>query len=130
MMKLNLDLIREILITLENNSDGWKNFSVSSVYELNPETFDTYGGLNAVEYHLKQLALDNYIITTNGYNIRQGDGYIIDLTWEGHKFTHNITDPSIWKKTLTKIESLTSNVSLAVVGQVASAAIKQQLGLD
>lgn len=129
-MKLDFDLIREILIALENSTDGHKNFPVQAVYNLNPAFFDAHGGVAAVEYHLKQLVLGGYIITTNGYDIRQGFGYVTDLTWEGHEFTRDITDPSIWKKTLTKISSFTSSASLTIVGQVAGSIIKQQLGLN
>ena len=128
-MKLDLDLIRELLITIENASDGQQNFEVDDIYNLNPQTFDLYGGLDAVEYHLRQLALGGYIVTTSGYDTRRGNGVILDLTWEGHEFIRNISNPSVWRKIKDKLSPVTNNVSLSVLGQVAGTIVKQQLGI-
>nr|DAM46264.1 MAG TPA: Flagellin, PadR, transcription factor, DNA.8A [Caudoviricetes sp.] len=128
-MKLDLDLIRELLITIENASDGQQNFEVDDIYTLNPQTFDLYGGLDAVEYHLRQLALGGYIVTTSGYDTRRGNGVILDLTWEGHEFIRNISNPSVWRKIKDKLSPVTNNVSLSVLGQVAGTIVKQQLGI-
>lgn len=128
-MKLDLDLIRELLITIENASDGQQNFEVDDIYNLNPQTFDLYGGLDAVEYHLRQLALGGYIVTTSGYDTRRGNGVILDLTWEGHEFIRNISNPSVWRKIKDKLSPVTNSVSLSVLGQVAGTIVKQQLGI-
>ena len=88
-----------------------------------------YGGLDAVEYHLRQLALGGYIVTTSGYDTRRGNGVILDLTWEGHEFIRNISNPSVWRKIKDKLSPVTNNVSLSVLGQVAGTIVKQQLGI-
>lgn len=114
-MKLNHDLIRELLLHIEEISDGNTNFP--SNYFLKPlrhypERF--------VTYHLKFL-LDAGLI--EGKN-----GYITDITPYGRNYLDNIRNETIWIKTKNRLQPVGS-VTLSVISEVAKSFILSKLGL-
>jgi hypothetical protein len=119
-MKLEIELIREILLALENYSDGHKNYDVELLYR-------NYPNLNkwpylTVEYHIRQLADGGYIYTTEDYNI----GYIIDLTWKGHEFLADIRPQTTWER-LKGVMTYPASVSLEALKAVASTMVQEAL---
>ena len=112
-MKLNYDLIREILFKIEEMSDGYTNYESQSFVE---ECFPEYQN-NVVLYHLKYL--------------RQSPmdcAWIIDLTPQGHEYLNNIRTDTAWNQVKAKIQPLGS-VALYVVAEVAKSLALSKLGL-
>lgn len=116
-MKLNYDLIREILFKIEEISDGWTNYESQSFVK---EYFPEYQN-NIVLYHLKYLRHSNLIEPMDS-------DWIIDLTPQGHEYLNNIRTDTAWNQVKTKIQPLGS-VALSVVAEVAKSLALSKLGL-
>lgn len=119
-MKLNYDLIRDILLSVEDISDGWVNFPVEYLQETYLQCYE----LKVILYHVKQLSQGGIIQTSRG-----SSNYIIDLTWYGHQYLANIRDTTIWTKTKERIKPL-GNVALDIILDVSKALIKSSLKLE
>lgn len=116
-MKLNYDLIREILFKIEEISDGCTNYESQSFVE---ECFPEYQN-NVVFYHLKYLRQSNLIEPMDS-------AWIIDLTPQGHEYLNNIRTDTAWNQVKAKIQPLGS-VALSVVAEVAKSLALSKLGL-
>lgn len=125
-MKLNPDCIRDILISVELNTDARTHF-------LYPEEIDKCPNLsnysdNEIRYHISQCAMSNLILSRNedlAGNIR-----IIDLTPSGHEFLANMRSDTVWSKTKNiaheiGVTSLTAlkDVSTAVLTEIIKASL-------
>lgn len=124
MVKLNPDLIRNILLTVEDISDGTVNYLFD-----NPECFPLLENhsLEEVSYHIKQLNDYGLLSGVNSCFSEKGVCYyIIDLSPEGHKYLQAIKEPSIWNKTMNKIKAV-GNISLPIIYEIASGFIKSRL---
>ena len=114
-MKLNYDLIRTLLLHIEDVTDGHTCFHSEYFYmefpDINP---------NTLEYHLKYL-FDAGLIEGKG-------GFVLDITPFGREYLDTIRDNSIWEKTKAKFQPLGS-VTLSVISDIASSFIAKQLGL-
>lgn len=115
-MKLDHDLIRKILVSVEEISDGHKNFPPGYLAEEYLSDYD----LSVVEYHVKQLTQARLLECPNGY--------IIDLSFEGHQYFSNIRSDTVWKKTKETIAPL-GGVTLGIVTEVAKKYILKELHL-
>lgn len=94
-MKLNPDLVRDILLAVEDATDGTTYFC----YEKNnnvPEKLKKYDH-NEIYYHIRQCSMADLIIGFQPYDA--GDYITIgDLSPDGHEFLANIRNNNIWKK--------------------------------
>lgn len=89
-MKLNMDLIREILLEIE------KQYVSTAIYNLNIDGYD----METVAYHCKMLYKKGFI---SDYQAQYADDEIDafgvgSLTMEGNKYLNDIRDNSMWKK--------------------------------
>lgn len=114
-MQLDHDLIRSLLLLIEQESDGLNGCLPDEFSEV----FPTYPP-QTVKYHLKYL-VDAGLIET----IRS---YIIDITPSGRTYLDNIRNPSIWEATKQRFQPLGS-VTLDVISEIAKSAILSHLGL-
>lgn len=114
-MKLNYDLIRNLLIEIEEITDGHTNFSCFYF-------FDKFPGVNEdiIEYHLKYLF--------DAGLVEGAEGYVIDITPFGRDYLDNIRDHTIWEETKSKIHPLGS-VTLSVISEIAKSLVLSKLGL-
>ena len=134
-MKLNLDLIRDILLTTEAETGSIQNFWYNpndTEHSKKWEDFDllknyTY---DEVDYHLSQCD-DNGYFSARG-NLKsltfwlKGGFMVADLSPKGHEFINNIREDKNWKiikLNLSKIGSF----ALSVVEKVAVTIINQQI---
>ncbi|SPF47560.1 conserved hypothetical protein [Candidatus Sulfotelmatobacter kueseliae] len=120
-VKRDMDYVRDLLLQIEEDPrfDGTSWFTFTEKDEL--------GSGHSTEelgYHLAMLVEADFVRGQLGF----GMPAISKLTWEGHEFLDNIRDPGIWGKTKQRISGLTS-VGLMIVGEIAKAEIKKQLGL-
>ncbi|MDR3591553.1 MAG: DUF2513 domain-containing protein [Negativicutes bacterium] len=116
-MKLNYDLIRDILLDIEEIADGHTNYPFLFYWE---EKFISYDQM-AFFYHMKYLSDARLIEAKNGY--------FIDLTPKGREYLDNIRDKTIWDETKSKIKPL-GNVTLDVITATAKALVLKYLGLN
>lgn len=116
-MKLDHDLIRELLLALEDITDGFQNIHISHIQERYLPDYD----LKAIYYHVKQLSQAG-LIQTPGVSSK----HIIDITWYGHQYLANIKNDSIWSKTKEIIKPV-GTVTLDVVAEIAKTLVLKSL---
>lgn len=114
-MKLNYDIIRDLLLKIEEITDGNKNFSPIYFFKEFSETEET-----VIAYHLKYLF--------DAGLVEGSEGYVIDITPFGRNYLDSIRNHTIWEETKSKIQPLGS-VTLSVVSEIAKSLILSKLGL-
>lgn len=94
-MKLNLDCVRDILMDIEDMTDGYKSILIS---EENYKILPNCRKYNYTElrYHLLQCQQNGYFI--NGSLTFDEDFSIVDLSPKAHDFIAKIRDNNIWSK--------------------------------
>lgn len=119
-MKLNPDCIRDILFTIESESDynnGVTFEPVKSEYEL----LSQYSA-NELFYHLRQCDESSFFYGSSWY--LNGGCYIRDLSPYGHQFLANIHSDTNWNKTKDIAEKVGSN-SLDSLKQIAISIVSE-----
>ena len=115
-MKLNKELIREILLEVEATEDPL------SLKTLNlPDHTD-----EEISYHICLLAEAGFLMahdltTLNGYN-----WCATRLTYEGHEFLDTIRDNKIWRKT-KEIAKTAGISSINALFEIGKGFVKQKL---
>ena len=123
-MKLNYDLIREILAISEDKTALNKSLKVEDI-ELqgySPEE---------INYHIFQMSEAGLI----DINSISADNYfepifINYLTWDGHQFLENIRDNNVWNKTkkcLSKVSSASLNVVACIAKEIVTKMILENI---
>ena len=118
-MKLNPDCIRDILITIEDNTGFGKymSYSLNSTYDLLQKyTFDE------VRYHIDQCELSNLITKVNKFI--DGSCLIQDLSPSGHQFLADIRSDNNWNKTKS-IAKTVGTSSLTAIKEIATNVIAE-----
>lgn len=117
-MKRNWDLIRKILLKLEEKAD-----STSWLESTDIKGYDTI----TVSYHYKLLKHAG-LIETQDISDMEGENYAAtSLTWQGHEFLDKIRNDSVWNKVKSTVQSKSLDLSFDVIKQVASALISTML---
>ncbi|MBA4509168.1 DUF2513 domain-containing protein [Clostridium sporogenes] len=119
-MKLDYDLIRDLLLVVEDISDGSINYPVENIQNDYLSNYE----LKTIKYHVKQLAQGG-IVEVPSSSIYS----IIDLTWYGHQYLANIRDNNIWSKTKEYIKPF-GTVTLDIISEVAKLFILKKLHLN
>lgn len=116
-MKRNMDLIRALLLEIEEKHDG-SGRSVKITGTGNSE-------VEVVE-HLFMLT-EAEMIESRDASHMQGRGIIVlRMTWKGHEYLDNIRDPEIWEKTKSGAEKI-GGFSLDIVSALAKGFIKKKI---
>ena len=125
-MKRDMDLVREILLAVE---DGFQTFGDSKITEVEarfPWPAQT------VHEHL-HLLLEAGLLEKLGESRHAKLLHIRGLTWEGHDFLDTVRDPEVWKRTKAGALAIggwtfgmLKEFGVAYLKQVA----KERLGLD
>ena len=118
-MKLDHDLIRDLLMAYEKKANGRTNFYVEDIAKECLPDYD----VEAIRYHSKQLADAGYVKVGT-----KSSDHIIDLTWKGHQYLANIKDDNIWNIIKNKTSSL-SGVTLDIIATMAKEEVKKYLSL-
>jgi hypothetical protein len=122
-MKLDMDLIRQILLAVESAPD-FKQLDVSDL-KVDGYTADQ------LAYHSAQLVEAGYI-DGSVLPLASQDAPVVcmlNLTWKGHEFVNATGDPSVWAKTKERVAKVGGKVSVAVIVEIASAIGKSIIGL-
>lgn len=128
-MKLNPDCIRDILLTIEANTDYlscW-DFDSSCITKkpLKRYTFEE------VIYHISQCNKSGLI---DGCQIYMGGaaGSVQDLSPAGHQFLANIRSDNVWngvKEIAGKVGSVSLDAIIQIASNVITEIIRSQFGL-
>lgn len=120
-VKRDMELVREVLMNLENNDD---------VNKWGPVNIDGYK-TKEISYHLKILSQANLIEAKRITD--QGIWFAKSLTWNGHEYLDAIRSETIWNKTKNFINEkgleLTA-VPLGVIKEIAVTKGKEFLGIE
>lgn len=125
-MKLDYDLVREIMLTIEeskNSSGPFEPELVAAGERINMSR-------NEVGYTLNKLYEDG-LITAKPLIADNSFYFLIsgNLTISGHQYLDNVRDSKVWKQTKSALSGLKS-ISLDVVSQTAAAIISKSIGLN
>ncbi len=124
-MKRDMDLIRKILLEVEN-----------AEYDLDISRFSYLSeNKDVINYHL-EILIEHGLL--KGFLHREFSGHIIGgtiegLTWEGQDFLEVVRDEGVWmraKQTISKTVGTTSfDVLKNTCTAIATAIIKEHLGI-
>lgn len=116
-MKLNPDIIRGILLTVEENCD------FDHVWEYQRDSFESVHLAerthDEIIYHIRQCNQSGLITGVHYYDGGK-DVIITDLTPEGHEFLNNIRNESIWKDTMKKGAGASLPIIIELAKQIAT----------
>lgn len=118
-MKLNHELLRDIMMYIESNGNG------RPVYDVKILGYTE----NEIVYHFQKLIeanlINGEILGFQGNRLR-----FTSLTWNGHEYIENIKTDYIWNEIKRDIElkGLT-NTSIDIIKDYANKLIRNKLGL-
>lgn len=109
-MELDMDLVREILLELEQLP--WTD----SLHELELEGRSS----KEVMYHVKMMGQAN-LLDIFQLNTHDGPGYYpIDITWEGQQFLAKIKSVEVYEQAKTTLLQKTGALAFDLLASVAS----------
>ena len=115
-MKMDYDVIRQILLRIEEAPFGESVTEGTLVYDRHPPM--------EIAFHLDLLEEGGYIKSLNtttlshAYNTREK----IRMTMKGYEFLNDIRSSKVWRKTKEAVDSVGS-ASLEVIKSIASSVI-------
>jgi hypothetical protein len=120
-MKRNLDLIRKLVLILEDASDT----EVANIVKVDGFTDEEIG------YH-SYLLVDAGL--AEGIDIRTMDDRLPNwqlshLTWAGHDFADAARDDSRWKQATAVVKEKAGSVTFDVLKQILVSLIKSTIGI-
>ena len=119
-MKRDMELVRKILLTIENSPHGH-----AGRLKIDGYTDEQVG------YHVyimgEAALLRTADVTSMGSKSPQA--IPISLTWEGHEFLDAARDEGRWNKAMEKVKSIGGEVALSVLKELLVQIMKGQLGL-
>ena len=107
-MRIDYDLLREILLVVEDITDGHTNYTYETICD------SIHEDSNKVWYHIKYLTDTEYI--------EAGNGFFINITPIGRAYLDSVRDESVWSTVKEQITSVKS-VPLEVIKEVATKAV-------
>lgn len=95
-MKRDMDLIRSIVLDIENGKDWFETTSDETAVALGTDGSGlSHDEADRLEYHLTLLEASGIAKFT-----KADSGWIPEsLTWKGHDFADSVRDDEIWRKT-------------------------------
>lgn len=131
-MKIDPDCIRDILLAIEEKSDGFHDFCVSAVGVVTerdtPNEYTQKYNKDELIYHIIQCNENGFF--TNMRKSILGVYKIRDLSPEGHKFLNNIRDSCNWnkvKKQLLTAGSFSLKTLIEIAQNIAVTALSANL---
>ena len=120
-MKRDMDLVRQILLTLSNHESGYA-----------PPHLELEGyNKSQIKYHCLIMGEAGLILAEDHTEL--GDtspgASAIRLTWEGHDFIANAENEENWTQTKSALSKL-GDVSFSIWGSVLTSVVKQNLGIN
>ncbi|MGR8860810.1 DUF2513 domain-containing protein [Leuconostoc citreum] len=122
-MKLNHDLVREILLFVESHQNATNmDIGSSQLADISNKYGATFEETENTVYRMEEAGFIKYIPD-------MAERYIIEcITWNGYEFLDNVRDPKIWKSTKLTASKL-SSVSIPIIAGIAIKHIAKTLGM-
>lgn len=121
-MKLNYDLIRELLLYYEDMTDGERPLSDKFV----ADTVQT-DSLEILSYHVKYLIdagfVEHKIITHEKVRV------IVDITPAGRSYLDSVRNATVWNRVKEHFKDTLGSVAIEAVTAVARHAMFKAIGL-
>ena len=117
-MKRNWDLIRKILIKLEEKADNTSWLQDNEIKDYDSQT---------VAYHYKLLTNAGLIESIDMSSMNEMSYAAISLTWQGHEFLDKIRNDSVWNKVKATVQAKSLDLSFDVIKTVATTLIGSML---
>lgn len=120
-MKRDMDLIRTLILRMEDHEDSIVYTMDNSVENFTPDE---------VHYHY-YLMLDAGLIFGQVTHSQTGGpaAMPLHLTWAGHEFAAVARDEGIWAKASKSIREHAVSVSFGVLGEYLKQLVKEKLGI-
>jgi len=119
-MRRDLDLIRKMLLAIEDSPSGWApDFKIEGYS-------DAQIGYHAHLMIDAGLARGSDVTTMGGHG---PEALLTSLTWEGHEFAEAARDEKRWKKAMGVVAEKGGNITLDVMKQLLVSLMKGALGL-
>ena len=120
-MKRDMDLIRSILLTVEDDPS-----MIGTRYRAYSHS-DFPGFSEAeIDYHVDLLFEAGLVAGMPDANPHP---LINRLTWQGHEFIGSTSDPDVWAKVKETTQGI-PDIAISVVWELAKAELKKKLGLS
>ncbi|WP_353106222.1 DUF2513 domain-containing protein [Acetoanaerobium noterae] len=121
-MKRNLDLIRHILLTIEESEKP----RLTGI-DFENENFDS----KQISYHIQLLIDSSYIEASSFSSIGQGfpDFIVRRITNQGHDFIDSIRDNNVFVETKNNLLKVGGSASFEIVKSVATKVLEHYLGI-
>lgn len=106
-MKRDMDLVRQILITIEDHEHGYA-----------PQTIDIPGyGQDVIGFHVLLLGEAGLLDVTESstYGSKTPTAFARRLRWEGYEFLGNARNETIWSKVKSTVVAKGGTVSFDVL---------------
>ncbi len=120
-MKRDLELIRKMVLTIEDSPDGWAP---------HPLEIDGYSQAQ-IGYHAYLLVdaglAQGQDVTTNDSS--GPEAFISSLTWKGHEFADAARDDGRWAKAMGVVQEKGGAITLGVLTQLLVSLMKGAFGL-
>ena len=109
-MKRDMDLIRKILLQIEEKHDGRNRVQIHSVEGH---------AVNEVSYHVGLLVDAGYVEAGTVSTLRATAYLIRGITWEGHEFLDAVRSENVWNRVQKKLKAIGGQASIVMVKQLA-----------
>ena len=126
-MKRDLDLIREIMIVLEDKMEYGKNFQSTHLIEVMQ---DKTLSVEKLAYHLG-LLVESDFLKAKEYKYLSGEptDYLINtITSQGQDFIDTIREDTTWNKIKEKASSI-GGFTLPLLVDIGTEYLKKQIGI-
>jgi hypothetical protein len=128
-MKRNMDLIRELLLKLEEFPQTPQSVTTVTYWDLKYED----ARADEIIHHFELLVEAGFILTTGHPFDSHGSLYYKRLSWSGCDFLDSVRDPEVWRKTkegASKAGSWTVHLLMEVGRAYAKQKLKDVTGLE
>ena len=126
-MKRDLDLIREIMLVLEDKMEYGKNFKSTQLIEV---IQDKTLSAEKLAYHVG-LLVENDFIKAKEYKYQSGEptDYLINtITAQGQDFIDTIRQDTTWNKIKDKSSNI-GGFTLSLLVDIGKEYLKKQIGI-
>ena len=126
-MKRDLDLIREIMLVLEDKMEYGKNFKSTQLIEV---IQDKTLSAEKLAYHVG-LLVENDFIKAKEYKYQSGEptDYLINtITSQGQDFIDTIRQDTTWNKIKDKSSNI-GGFTLSLLVDIGKEYLKKQIGI-
>ena len=108
-MKRDMDLVREILLWMEEHED---RLILSNEFKVFQDD--------------REKTLGHIAILKSGSLIDEPQQGLLRITWDGHEFLDKIRDPEVWRKTKEGASKVNS-WGFKLIGDIASGLIRAKV---